>query len=60
MKLTVVSAQGKEAVVAILGVDDFFGEGCIAGQARRMATVKPMADCDRHAARKDDHAGFDP
>jgi CRP-like cAMP-binding protein len=45
VKLTVVSAQGKEAVVAILGVDDFFGEGCIAGQARRMATVKAMEDC---------------
>ena len=45
VKLTVVSAQGKEAVVAILGVDDFFGEGCIAGQARRVATVKTIEDC---------------
>jgi CRP/FNR family transcriptional regulator, cyclic AMP receptor protein len=32
VKLTVVSKQGKEAVVAILGADDFFGEGCLAGQ----------------------------
>ena len=45
VKITVVSAQGKEAVVAILGSDDFFGEGCLAGQPRRMATVTTMTDC---------------
>jgi CRP-like cAMP-binding protein len=43
-KLTVVSEQGKEAVIAILGTGDFFGEGCLAGQVRRIATVKTMAD----------------
>jgi CRP/FNR family cyclic AMP-dependent transcriptional regulator len=43
-KLTVVSEQGKEAVIAILGTDDFFGEGCLAGQAQRIATVTAMAD----------------
>jgi CRP/FNR family transcriptional regulator, cyclic AMP receptor protein len=43
-KLTVVSEQGKEAVIAILGTGDFFGEGCLAGQARRIATVTTMAD----------------
>jgi CRP/FNR family transcriptional regulator, cyclic AMP receptor protein len=43
-KVTVVSEQGKEAVVAILGPSDFFGEGCLAGQPRRMATVSTMAD----------------
>ena len=43
-KVTVVSEQGKEAVVAILGPDDFFGEGCLAGQPRRMATVSTMAE----------------
>jgi CRP/FNR family cyclic AMP-dependent transcriptional regulator len=32
VKLTVVSPQGKEAVVAILGTTDFFGEGCLAGR----------------------------
>ncbi|MGA9214353.1 MAG: cyclic nucleotide-binding domain-containing protein, partial [Methylocella sp.] len=32
VKLTVVSEQGKEAVVALLGTNDFFGEGCLAGQ----------------------------
>jgi CRP/FNR family transcriptional regulator, cyclic AMP receptor protein len=44
VKLTVVSEQGKEAVVAILGTDDFFGEGCLAGQAQRIATVTTMTD----------------
>jgi CRP/FNR family transcriptional regulator, cyclic AMP receptor protein len=44
VKVTVVSEQGKEAVVAVLGPDDFFGEGCLAGQPRRMATVSAMAD----------------
>ena len=43
-KLTVVSEQGKEAVIAILGADDFFGEGCLAGQAQRIATVTAMTD----------------
>jgi CRP/FNR family transcriptional regulator, cyclic AMP receptor protein len=43
-KVTVVSEQGKEAVVAILGPDDFFGEGCLAGQPLRMATVSAMAE----------------
>src|SRR3984885_8487327 len=43
-KLTVVSEQGKEAVIAILGVDVLFGEGCLAGQVRRIATVTTMAD----------------
>jgi CRP/FNR family transcriptional regulator, cyclic AMP receptor protein len=43
-KLTVVSEQGKEAVIAILGADEFFGEGCLAGQAQRIATVTTMTD----------------
>jgi CRP/FNR family cyclic AMP-dependent transcriptional regulator len=45
VKLTVVSPQGKEAVVAILGTTDFFGEGCLAGQLRRMATATAMPEC---------------
>jgi CRP/FNR family cyclic AMP-dependent transcriptional regulator len=45
-KVTVVSEQGKEAVVAILGADEFFGEGCLAGQSRRIATVATMAESD--------------
>jgi len=44
-KVTVISTQGKEAVVAILGTDEFFGEGCLAGQAQRIATVTTMTDC---------------
>jgi CRP/FNR family transcriptional regulator, cyclic AMP receptor protein len=44
VKVTVVSEQGKEAVIAILGTNDFFGEGCLAGQARRIATVATMRD----------------
>jgi CRP-like cAMP-binding protein len=43
-KLTVVSEQGREAVIAILGTDDFFGEGCLAGQTKRIATVTAMSD----------------
>jgi CRP/FNR family cyclic AMP-dependent transcriptional regulator len=45
IKLTVVSDQGKEAVVAILGAGDFCGEGCLAGQPRRIATVTAMTEC---------------
>src|SRR6202022_2483720 len=44
VKVTVVSEQGKEAVVAILGTNQFFGEGCLAGQARRIATVATMTN----------------
>jgi CRP-like cAMP-binding protein len=44
VKLSVVSRQGKEAVVAILDAKDFFGEGCLAGQTRRMATATAMTD----------------
>ena len=42
VKLTVVSHQGKEAVVAILGAGDFFGEGCLARQTVRMSTATAM------------------
>ena len=45
IKLTVHSEQGKEAVVAILGPGDFFGEGCLAGQLLRMATAVAMTEC---------------
>lgn len=43
-KVTVISEQGKEAVVAILGPNEFFGEGCLAGQSQRIATVATMTD----------------
>ena len=42
VKKTVVSEQGKEAVVAILEVGDFFGEGCLAGEALRLSTVSAL------------------
>jgi CRP/FNR family cyclic AMP-dependent transcriptional regulator len=45
VKLTVVSRQGKEAVLALLGPGDFFGEGCLAGQSVRMATASAMSEC---------------
>src|SRR6266705_6744170 len=43
VKLTVVNETGKEAVVAILGPGDFFGEGCLAGQEVRMGTATAIA-----------------
>ncbi len=45
VKLSVLSKAGKEAVVAVLGPGDFFGEGCLAGQQRRMATASAMGAC---------------
>ena len=42
VKLTVVSAKGKEAVVAILERTGFFGEGCLAGQPLRMAAATAL------------------
>jgi len=45
IKLTVVSEQGKEAVVAILGPGHFFGEGCLNGHARRIATTRAIDEC---------------
>lgn len=45
VKLTVVSEQGKEAVVAILEPGQFFGEGCMNGHPLRIATTTAMEDC---------------
>ena len=45
VKKTVVSEQGKEAVVALLGTGDFFGEGCLTGQPLRLGTVCAMTQC---------------
>jgi len=44
-KVTVTSEQGKEAVVAVLAAGDFFGEGCLGGQALRLATVVALTEC---------------
>jgi CRP/FNR family transcriptional regulator, cyclic AMP receptor protein len=45
VKLAVVSNAGKEAVIAVLGPGDFFGEGCLSGQPLRMATATAMTEC---------------
>jgi CRP-like cAMP-binding protein len=42
VKLSVLSRTGKEAVVAVLGEGEFFGEGCLAAQPRRIATASSM------------------
>jgi CRP-like cAMP-binding protein len=45
VKLTVVSKEGKEAIVALLDGGNFFGEGCLAGQPRRMASATAVSGC---------------
>jgi len=45
VKLTVLSEHGKEAVVAILGPGQFFGEGCMNGHKLRISTTTAMEDC---------------
>jgi CRP/FNR family transcriptional regulator, cyclic AMP receptor protein len=44
-KITVTSKRGKEAVLSIAGPGDFFGEGCMNGEIRRLATVTAMTEC---------------
>jgi len=44
IKISVVSAQGKEAVVAFLKAGDFIGEGCLTGRPRRISTASAVAD----------------
>jgi len=46
VKLSVLSEHGREAVVALLRGDEFFGEGCLAGQKQRIATASAMTDCE--------------
>src|SRR5512133_1358290 len=45
VKVVVISEQGKEAVVGILGPGQFFGEGCMNGHALRIATATAMEEC---------------
>jgi CRP-like cAMP-binding protein len=45
VKRTVGSQQGKEAIVGILGNDEFFGEGCLAGQPLRISSAIAVSDC---------------
>jgi CRP/FNR family cyclic AMP-dependent transcriptional regulator len=45
VKITVLSKGGKEAVIALLGDGDFFGEGCLAGQPLRISTAISLTGC---------------
>jgi CRP/FNR family cyclic AMP-dependent transcriptional regulator len=46
IKLTVISSNGKEATIGILGEGDFFGEGCLAGQKLRLGSAIAVTNCD--------------
>ena len=46
VKVCVISKEGKEAVIAILGADEFIGEGCLIGQPKRLATAMAMTECE--------------
>jgi len=46
IKVAVLSKDGKEAVIALLGPDEFAGEGCLLGQPKRLATASAMAECE--------------
>jgi len=54
VKLSVVNALGKEAVVGILGPGDFFGEGCLAGQTVRIGTATSITPCKLHVIEKNE------
>src|SRR5687768_5346266 len=65
VKLSVVSRAGKEAVVGLLKGGDFLGEGCLAGQSRRMATATALTptttlilDKDEMTQRLHENPGF--
>src|ERR1700730_8491909 len=45
VKVVVISEQGKEAVVGILGAGQFFGEGCMNGHSLRIATTTAIEEC---------------
>jgi CRP/FNR family transcriptional regulator, cyclic AMP receptor protein len=53
VKVTVLSEYRKEAVVAILNKDEFFGQGCLAGQPQRVATATALTECDIMRIEKD-------
>ena len=62
IKLTVVSAHGKEAIIAVFEAGDFFGEGCLAGQPLRMASAMAITDASllkisKEQMRRTLHAG---
>ena len=52
VKLSVTSQQGREAIVTVLGADEFFGEGCLAGQLLRISTAMAVTDCSLYRIEK--------
>jgi CRP-like cAMP-binding protein len=46
VKITVLSMHGKEAVIALLKADEFFGEGCLIGQPQRLSTAIALTECE--------------
>ena len=52
VKLAVTSQHGKEAIVTILGGNEFFGEGCLAGQPLRISTAMAVTDCTLYKIEK--------
>jgi CRP-like cAMP-binding protein len=52
VKLSVTSQQGKEAIVTILGGNEFFGEGCLAGQLLRISAAMAVTDCTLYRIEK--------
>jgi CRP-like cAMP-binding protein len=52
VKLAVTSQQGKEAIVCVLSDNEFFGEGCLAGQSLRVATASTVSDCTLYRIEK--------
>jgi CRP/FNR family cyclic AMP-dependent transcriptional regulator len=60
VKISVVSEQGKEAVVAVLGPDTFFGEGYLADQARRIGNGRGNDAMRDHAVGEGRHYPYAP
>ncbi len=52
VKLAVTSQEGKEAIVSVLGHNEFFGEGCLAGQPLRISTAVTVSDCTLYRIEK--------
>jgi CRP-like cAMP-binding protein len=46
VKISVLSMHGKEAIIAVLKADEFFGEGCLIGQPQRLSSAVAMTECD--------------
>ena len=52
VKLAVTSQQGKEAIVSVLGDNEFFGDGCLDGQPLRISTASAVTDCTLYRIEK--------